>query len=152
MQIIPFSSKYIDEVVYLMKEFDEYLVSLGDERWGFSFEKTKEKILKFGFGEEKSFDGYLAIIDDKIVGYALYHYGFDLDEMRGKIIYLIDFFVSNSARGQWVGTQLIQKLQSHSDSLGLYFCVWRKNEKAIQFYQKLWAERCNSVSYMRLLK
>lgn len=34
----------------------------------------------------------------EIVGYALYHYGFDPDEMQGKVIYLIDLFVSEKAR------------------------------------------------------
>lgn len=152
MQIISFSEKYIDEVVSLMKEFDNYLTSLGDDRWDFSFENTKKKILKFAFGNEKSFDGYIAKLDDKIVGYALYHYGFDPDEMQGKVIYLIDFFVSKEARGRGIGKALIQKLQSHSDSLGLYFCVWRKNQQAIEFYQKIGAEFCNSTPYMRLLK
>lgn len=153
MQILHFRKSHIDDAVQLMREFDEYLQSLSSgKREDFDIEKQKEKLLKYGFGKEKSFSGYIAKIDNKIVWYALYHYGFDPDEMQGKVIHLIDFFVSERARGKWVGSTLIEKLQSHEDSIWLYFWVWKKNIWAIEFYKKIWAEWCEDVPYMKLLK
>ncbi len=153
IKIRVFRKSDIDAVIELMREFDNYLQSLSSiERDDFDYERQREKLLRYWFWEEKSFSWYVAAIDDEIVGYALYHYGFDPDEMQWKVIHLIDFFVSEQARGHWVGRALIDKLQSHEDSIGLYFWVWRKNLGAIEFYKKIWAEWCEDVPYMKLLK
>lgn len=153
MQILHFHKSHVDAVVELTKEFDEYLQSLSSgKREDFDREKQKEKLLKYGFGKDKSFSGYIAKIDGKMVGYALYHYGFDPDEMQGKVIHLIDFYISEWARRKWVGGALIERLQSHEDSIGLYFWVWKKNIGAIEFYKKMWAEWCEDVPFMKLLK
>lgn len=153
MQILHFHKSHVDAVVELTREFDEYLQSLSSvKRDIFDGQQQKEKILKYGFWKEKSFSGYVAKVDNEIVGYAFYHYGFDPDEMQGKVIHLIDFFVSEKSRGKWVGRALVEKLQSHEDSLGLYFWVWKKNLGAIEFYKKLWAEWCEDVPFMKLIK
>lgn len=153
MQILPFSTSHIDAVVELTREFDNYLQSLSSiERDDFDDERQREKLLRYWFWEEKSFSWYVAEIDDEIVGYALYHYGFDPDEMQWRVIHLIDFYVSEKVRRKWVWKALIEKLQSHEDSIGLYFWVWRKNLPAIEFYKKIWAEWCEDVPYMKLLK
>ena len=153
MQILHFRPSHIDAVIELMQEFDVYLQSLSSvKREDFDIELQKVKLTKYGFWKDKSFSGYVAEIDNRIIGYALYHYGFDPDEMQGKIIHLIDFFVSECARGQWVGRALIEKLQSHEDSLGLYFWVWMKNAWAIEFYKKLGADWIEDVPFMKLMK
>ncbi len=153
MKILPFSPSHIDAVIELMREFNHYLQSLSSiDRDDFDEVKQREKLLRYWFWEEKSFSWYVAAIDNEIVGYALYHYGFDPDEMQWRVIHLIDFFVSERARRKWVWKALIEKLQSHTDSIGLYFWVWRKNLSAIEFYKKMWAEWCEDVPYMKLLK
>ena len=153
MQILPLLQSHIDSVVELSREFDDYLRLLSSvERENFNDQKVREKFLRYGFGAKKSFFWYVAKIDNEILGYALYHYGFDPDELQGKIIYLIDFFVSKKARGKWIGRALIEKLQSHEDSLGLYFWVWMKNAWAIEFYKKLGADWIEDVPFMKLMK
>lgn len=153
MNIVVFNKSHIDRIIELTQEFDEYLKSLSSVgREDFDTEKQRAKLMRYGFGEEMSFSWYVAEVDGVIVGYAFYHYGFDPDEMQWKVIHLIDFFVSESARGHWVGRALIEKLQSHEDSIGLYFWVWKKNIWAVEFYKKLWAEWCEDVPYMKLLK
>lgn len=153
MQILHFRKSHIDAVVQLMREFDEYLQSLSSgKREDFDEKKQKEKLLKYGFGKEKSFSGYIAKIDNEFVWYAIYHYWFDPDEMQWKVIHLIDFYVSEKARRKWVGRALIEKLQLHEDSIALYFWVWKKNIWAIEFYKKIWADWCDDVPYMKLLK
>jgi hypothetical protein len=83
MQINHFRKSHIDAIVELTQEFDEYLSKLSEfPRDPFDTLMTKEKLLRYGFGREKSFSGYVAKLDGKIVGYALYHYGFDPDEMQ----------------------------------------------------------------------
>ena len=83
MEINHFRKSHIDAIVELTQEFDEYLCRLSDfPRDPFDTFMTKKKLLRYGFGREKSFSGYVAKLDGKIVGYALYHYGFDPDEMQ----------------------------------------------------------------------
>ena len=153
MQILHFRKSHIDSILRLNLEFERYLDSLSSSpRRPFDVEKKRKQLLKYAFWKNKSFSGYVAKIENEIVGFTFYHYGFDPDEMQGKVIHLIDFFVSEKARGKWVGRALIEKLQSHEDSIGLYFWVWRKNLGAIEFYKKMWAEWCDDVPFMKLLK
>ena len=153
MQILPFRKSHIDSIVELNREFDKYLGGLSSfPRDTFDPIANKQKLMRYWVGKEKSFSGYIAKIDDDIVGYAFYHYGFDPDEMQGKIIHLIDFFVSEKVRRKWVGRALIEKLQSHEDSLWLYFWVWKKNLPAIEFYKKMGADWVEDVPFMKLIK
>jgi GNAT superfamily N-acetyltransferase len=108
--------------------------------------------LKYAFWKEKSFSGYIVKNWDEIIAFALYHYGFDPYSFRWKCIYLISFFVSQKTRWQWVGTSLLEKLQSHDDSVWLFFPVWIRNKWAIEFYQKLGADWIEDVPYMKLMK
>ena len=153
MQINQLQPHHIDRVTELTQEFESYLQLLSSgKREDFYIEKHWVKLMRYGFGEEKSFSWYVAELDWVIVWYALYHYGFDPDELQGKVIHLIDLFVSESARGYWVGRALIDKLQSHEDSIGLYFWVWKKNIWAIEFYKKIGVDWCEDVPFMKLMK
>lgn len=153
VKIIKFRPYHIDGVMQLNLEFEEYLASLSIyPRPGYDSNEERKQILKYAFWDEKAFSGYVAKIGEEIVGLAFYHYGFDPDEFRWKVIYLISLFVSEKARGKWVGRALIEKLQSHEDSLWLYFWVWKKNLPAIEFYKKMWADWVEDVPFMKLLK
>lgn len=153
MHIIPLRRSHLESILALQLEFEDYLQSLSSEkRPDFDIEKKRNMLLENAFGKKKNFSGYIARIENEIVGYVFYHYGFDPDEMQGKILYVIDLFVSEKAHGQWVGRTLISKLQSHPDSLGLYFAVWTKNTFAIEFYKKLGARLCDDVPFMKLMK
>ncbi len=92
---------HLDSILTLQLEFEYYLNSLSSEkRPNFDIEKKRKLLLENAFGKKKNFSGYVARIENEIVGYVLYHYGFDPDEMQGKVIYVIDLFVSEKARGQ----------------------------------------------------
>lgn len=153
LKILRFTPKHIDAVTALSKEFDEYLGLLSQtKRKKFDTNAQKMKLLKYGFGKEKSFSGYIAKLENNIVWYALFHPGFDPDEMQWKVLHLIDFFVSETARRNGVWKELIKKLLSKNDIIGIYFWVWKKNETAIKFYTSLWSEWCVDVPYMKLMK
>ena len=153
MKIIELRMSHIAGVLFLSQEFENYLQSLSSkDRESFDIEKKRKMLLENALGKKKKFSGYVAKIDNEIVGYVFYHYGFDPDEMQWKVIYVIDLFVSEKVRGQWVGRALIQKIQFHEDSLGLYFGVWKKNKWAIDFYKKLGADWIENVPFMKLMK
>ena len=101
VRIYSLRRSHLDGILELQLEFEQCLQSLSSEkRSDFDIEKKRKILLENAFGKKKNFSGYVAKIDSKIVGYILYHSGFDPDEMRGKIIYVIDLFVSEKARGQ----------------------------------------------------
>jgi GNAT superfamily N-acetyltransferase len=153
MKIIPFRKSHLESVLTLTAEFEKYLDSLTThQRRAFDVEKKRKQLLEYGFGKHKMFSGYVAKIWKEIVWFALYHYGFDPDDAEGKVIYMFDLFITESARRHGVGQALIEKLQSHEDSLWLYFGVWKKNPLAIAFYKKLWAEWMDDTPFMRIIK
>lgn len=153
MKIPRLHPSHIEWILKLNLEFEGYLQSLSSwPRVEFDTWKKQQQILEHAFWKKKSYSGYVAKIGNEIVGYAFYHYGFDPDEMQWKVIHLIDLFVSERARGKWVGRALIEKLQSHEDSIGLYFAVWKKNIWAIEFYKKLGADWIDDVPFMKLIK
>ena len=153
MQILHFRKSHIDAVVELNREFEQYIADLSSgPRDSFDAHENKQKILRYCFWKEKLLSGYVAKMDGKIVGFVLYQYGIDPDEFRGKIIHMVDLFVTSNYRGKWVGRALMEKLQSHEDSLGLYFAVWKKNLSTIEFYKSIGAAWIDDVPYMKLLK
>lgn len=153
IQILPLRKSHIDSIIELNVEFDTYLSSLSNTKTNvLDVKKKRIQILENAFGKRKIFSGYVAKVSWEIVGFTFYHYGFDPDEMEGKVIYMFELFVSEKARGKWVWKALIEKLQSHEDSLGLYFAVWKKNPYAIEFYQKLGANWVEDVPFMKLMK
>lgn len=153
MQILHLRPSYIEWILALNLEFERYLDALSSSpREPFDIEKRRQQLLKHAFWKKKSYTGYVAKTGKEIVGFAMYHYGFDPDEMEGKVIHLIDFFVCERARRKWVGRALIERLQSHEDSIGLYFWVWKKNIPAIEFYKKMGADWIDDVPFMKLMK
>lgn len=153
MKILRFQKSHLEKVLDLSEEFWVYLQWLSHiDHWVHDRESQKRRFLQYAFWSKKAFSGYIVKIDTEIVGYGLYHYGFDPDEMQGKVIYLIDLFVSEKARWKWVWKALIEKLQSHEDSLGIYFWVWKKNQKGIGFYKKMGADWVEDVPFMKLMK
>lgn len=153
MKVVSLRKSHIDLLVELASEFEDYIQSLSSvERESFDIEWKKRQLLKYAFWKDKIFSGYVAKSWKEIVGFTLYHYGFDPDEMQGKVIYMFELFVSEQSRWKWAWRALIQKLQSHEDSLGLYFWVWKKNLPTIEFYKKMWADWIEDVPFMKLLK
>lgn len=150
-KIITLRKTHIDDLVQLMAEFDVYLGKLSSaSKVPFDATKKRMKILKDGFWRNRQYLGYLAKLWTQSVGYILYHYGYDPDEMEGKVIYIIDLFVSEKARGHGIGRLLMNTLQEKDGIIALYFCVWKKNTSAVDFYKKLGAEWVDDVPYMKL--
>jgi hypothetical protein len=75
MQILPLNISHIDSILKLNLEFEQYLDNLSSSpRRSFDVEKKRKQLLKHAFSEQKSYDGYIAQINEEAVGFALYHY------------------------------------------------------------------------------
>ena len=151
--IRPIKRADINDIVWLEKEFDGYLERLSKHhRKPFSTKNHAKRILKDGFGKNRAFQGFIARWGNNAIGYILYHVGYDPDEMHGRVLYIIDLFVTDSARGLGVGSRLMKAVAVECKKIGgidIYFGVWLKNKSAIKFYKKIGANWVKEVPFMR---
>jgi GNAT superfamily N-acetyltransferase len=122
----------------LAAEFVAYLAGLGDpDPRGI----TAEEYLRDGFGDRAAFSGFVAEDGTDVVGYLLYHDGYDVDR-RGRVLYVADLFVSERARRHGVGRALMERARVECEARGgqaLLWTVFPPNAAARRFYEELGA-------------
>ena len=100
-------------------------------------EVTVADLEQDGFGEDPLFYTFVAEVDEKIVGIALYYYRYST--WKGKTIHLEDLIVREDMRGSGVGFALYSKIigQGKIDEVRrIEWAVLDWNTPAIEFYQK----------------
>ncbi|MBI4641261.1 MAG: GNAT family N-acetyltransferase [Candidatus Tectomicrobia bacterium] len=131
----------------LAKEFQEYLRALGDRT---KFEFTAETYLRDGFGPNSAFSGLVAELDGEVIGYLLYHFGYDTDRAM-RLMYVIDLYVQASKRRRGVGEALMRAAAKICRQVGgreLIWSVFSANTLAFQFYDRLGAKRIRDLEFM----
>jgi GNAT superfamily N-acetyltransferase len=136
-----------DAVGELSTEFAEELRNLGDTT-GSQF--SSDVYLRDGFGERPAFAGLVAVAEETVIGYLLYHYGYDTDS-ASRIMYVLDLYVHSSARGHGVGRSLMKsaaRLCREEGVKSLLWSVFEQNDVAKRFYQKLGAQFITNLESM----
>jgi ribosomal protein S18 acetylase RimI-like enzyme len=100
---------------------------------------TDEEMLRDGFGENPSFEAFVAELKDtgEVVGVSLYHWAYST--WKGKYMYLDDLYVKEKMRGQSVGKMLLDAFLKDAKDRGANLVKWQVlhwNEPAIKFYEK----------------
>ena len=122
----------------LSAEFVAYLTALGDPN---PRGITATDYLRDGFGDRAAFDGFVAEDGTDLLGYVLYHDGYDVDR-RGRVLYVADLFVTERARYHGVGRALMERVRSECQARGgqaLLWTVYPPNLTARRFYERLGA-------------
>lgn len=101
---------------------------------------------------EKKLNLFLATLNKKPVGYALYFYTYSSFLAR-PTLYLEDIFVSEKHRAMGIGSALFLKcakeaMRQKCGRMEWSVLAWNKN--AIRFYEKLGARRLKEWHYYRL--
>ncbi|OQX93989.1 MAG: N-acetyltransferase [Tenericutes bacterium 4572_104] len=114
--------------------------------------ETTKELLKQQLFEEKNAFVYLAYVNKKPVGFALYFYNFSTFKGR-KGLYLEDLFVLPEYRSKGIGEQLFNTLikEAKTNNCGRmeWVCLnW--NEPAINFYKKKKAKSLDNWIIFRL--
>ncbi|HXT40122.1 MAG TPA: GNAT family N-acetyltransferase [Candidatus Angelobacter sp.] len=138
-----------DYVGNLAKQFAGYLRSLGDTT---DFKLTAEAYLRDGFGSQPAFGGLVAEDKDRVIGYLLYHIGYDSDA-AARNLHIVDLYVDSRARKRGAGRALLETAASVARNAGareLIWSVYRANGLATTFYEKLGAQRITDVFFMKL--
>jgi GNAT superfamily N-acetyltransferase len=123
----------------LAAEFQAYLRDLGDRT---NFAWGAKEFLRDGFGNRAAFAGVVAEVHGQVVGYALYHDGYETDRGR-RLVHLIDLYVQEASRRQGVGRALMQRIADLGRVRGaevVFWSVYEPNALARTFYERLGAK------------
>ena len=147
--IRPAEAQDADSIGQLVKEFAAYLRALGDEA---EIKFDAQAYLRDGFGRAPAFAGLVAQHDDEILGYLLYHPGYDADYAT-RTLHVVDLYVRAQSRARGVGRALMAQAGHICRSLGgtqLFWAVYAPNQPALQFYERIGARRTQDLLFMRL--
>jgi len=138
LRIRPATAADAPAIGTLAAEFQAYLRSVGSTA---TFTWGAAEYLRDGFGPAPAFEGAVAEIGGHPVGFALFDRGYDTDRGQ-RYLYLIDLFVTASARGSGVGQALMAWIGEVGRRRGAELIAWSvaiENHAAVRFYERLGA-------------
>ena len=127
--------KDCNRILELVQELADY------EREPEAVTITLSEFIEAGFGSKPVWKAYLAEVDGKIEGFALYYIRFST--WKGQRLYLEDFYVTQEMRGKGLGKQLFEIMIKEVKEKGFKGMNWQVldwNEPAINFYKKYGSE------------
>jgi diamine N-acetyltransferase len=134
----------------LARQFAGYLRELGDTT---EFKLTAETYLRDGFETmPPAFTGLVAEDQGNVIGYLLYHFGYDSDA-AARNLHIVDLYVDGAARRRGIGRALMARAAAIARERGAQEMIWSvysRNGLAETFYEKLGAERITDVFFMKL--
>jgi len=98
---------------------------------------TLEHFTESGFGEKPVWWAFVAEVERKIAGFALYYVRYST--WKGQAMYLEDILITNDMRGNGVGKLLFDRLIEEAREKKFNRIIWQVldwNEPAINFYKK----------------
>lgn len=98
---------------------------------------TLDEFTDAGFGSAPVWTAFVAEVNNKIEGFALYYVRFST--WKGRRMYLEDFYVNENLRGMGIGTLLFERILQEArekEFNGVSWQVLDWNEPAINFYKK----------------
>ena len=149
LKIRPALTEDAQAVGNLAQQFADYLRSLGDTT---DFNLTAERYLQDGFSPRPAFAGLVAEAEGKVIGYLLYHFGYDSDAAAPNL-HIADLYVDSGARRQGAGRALVSAAAEIALQAGAQEMIWsvyHGNKLAAMFYENLGARRITDVFFMKL--
>ena len=149
IKIRPAVADDADRIGQLAKLFASYLRDLGDTS---AFQFDAQAYLRDGFGPAPAFSGIVAEIDGFVIGYLLYHPGYDTDRAI-RLLHIVDLYVEEGFRGKGVGRALMGRVATmgqHEGAKGLVWSVYSPNLAATEFYKRLGARYVRGLDFMYL--
>ncbi|WP_335965628.1 GNAT family N-acetyltransferase [Galbibacter sp. PAP.153] len=121
-----------------MKQVLELIQELADfEKESNAVEITVEDLIADGFGPRPLFKCFVAEMDGKIDGIALFYQRYST--WKGKTIHLEDLVVRHTSRGSGIGSALFAEVikQGHKEGVKrIEWVVLDWNTPAVEFYKK----------------
>ncbi|MBL7742529.1 MAG: GNAT family N-acetyltransferase [Chitinophagaceae bacterium] len=98
---------------------------------------TLDHFAESGFGEKQVWWAFVAELNGKVEGFALYYIRYST--WKGQAMYLEDIIVTEAMRGKKIGKLLFDRLIEEAKEKKLSRMIWQVlewNEPAINFYKK----------------
>jgi GNAT superfamily N-acetyltransferase len=98
---------------------------------------TLDHFTESGFGNQPVWWAFVAEVDERIVGFALYYIRYST--WKGQAMYLEDILITNEMRGKGTGKLLFDRLIEEARDKKFNRIIWQVldwNEPAINFYKK----------------
>jgi len=98
---------------------------------------TLEHFEESGFGKNPVWWAFVAEVDEVVEGFALYYIRYST--WKGQRMYLEDFLVNETMRGNGIGRMLFDRCLQEMEEKKFSGMVWQVldwNEPAINFYKK----------------
>jgi len=98
---------------------------------------TLDHFTESGFGKHPVWWAFVAEVDNRVVGFALYYIRYST--WKGQAMYLEDILITNEMRGKGIGKLLFDKLIEEAREKNFNRIIWQVldwNEPAINFYKK----------------
>mgnify|MGYP003324175492 FL=1 len=121
----------MQEVLSLIKELALF------EKEPDEVEVSREELISDGFGDEKSFCCFVAEVESKIIGMALFYPRYST--WKGKVLHLEDLIVSEKFRRKGIGYALFSKFINYAHKKKVRRVQWVVldwNASAIKFYKR----------------
>jgi GNAT superfamily N-acetyltransferase len=102
---------------------------------------TPADVRRDGFGPQRRFEAFVAVLDTEVVGYAICEPAYDTTHAAAGL-YIADLYVRDGLRGQGLGRALVAAMAQRALSQHLTFVWWASkpwNDAANAFYAKLGA-------------
>ncbi|VAV84545.1 N-acetyltransferase [hydrothermal vent metagenome] len=102
---------------------------------------SEQTLIDDGFGEKPAFKVFVAELENKIVGMALFYERYST--WKGKSIHLEDLIVQNNHRGKGIGLSLYTKVLKYAHVNQFKRVAWEVldwNKVAIDFYKSTGAK------------
>ena len=139
----------VPAIARLATEFAQYMRSLGDLT---EFRLDAKALERDGFGSNQAFRGLVVEHTGVVIGYLLYHDGYDTDAAC-RVLFVADLFVTKEARGQGIGAALMRKASEIAAARGAKQLVWtvdQVNIEAQHFYKRIGADFLENLQLMCL--
>src|SRR6266481_5576728 len=104
----------------LASQFAGYLRGLGDLT---DFKLTAEAYLRDGFGLRPAFEGLVAEERGYVIGYLLYHFGYDSDGAF-RNLHIVDLYVDSKSRKKGAGRALMMAAAGVARKAGAREMIW----------------------------
>ncbi len=98
---------------------------------------TMEHFVESGFGKNPVWWSFVAEVDGRVEGFALYYVRYST--WKGQAMYLEDIIVTEAMRGKKLGKLLFDRLMEEAKEKNWTRILWQVlewNEPAINFYKK----------------
>lgn len=120
-----------EEVLSLIRELAEF------EKEPEAVEINVEDLQRDGFGKSPLFTCFVAEVENKIVGMALFYFRYST--WKGKTVHLEDLIVKKTMRGMGIGSALFRRTMEFARENNVKRVEWvvlNWNKNAVDFYEK----------------